>query len=169
MDLFCDTIQWYYICVVLLPFTVLVWSILSKSGKLIFAHFCFQLTFHKFGQTRNHQDNQLPNHHKMGRYHCNCFIQFSINFYLLDARLVVANRNVQVDCFDIQSYHNNWKGKILWMKEREGKLRFKELTYMVCHSLMKFICIIYLLAKHDLFFKLITWYCEILESFLVGN
>ena len=37
MDLFYDTIQWYYIYAVLLPLTILVWSILSKSGLLIFA------------------------------------------------------------------------------------------------------------------------------------
>ena len=37
MNLLCDTIQWYYICAVLLPLTIIVWSILSKSGLLIFA------------------------------------------------------------------------------------------------------------------------------------
>ena len=37
MDLFYDTIQWYYICSLLLPLTILVWSILSKFGLLIFA------------------------------------------------------------------------------------------------------------------------------------
>ena len=146
-----------------LKYIVQIWK------AYICTNFCFQLTFHKFRRTWNHQDNQLLSHHKMGRYHCNCFIWFSVDFYLLDARLAVANRNVEVDCSDIQSYHNSWRGKILWMKGMEGKLRFKELTYMVCHPLMKFICIIYLLAKHDLFFKLITWYCEISESILVGN
>ena len=119
----CNSLTIYYSS---LKYIVQIWK------AYIYTNFCFQLTFHKFRQTRNHQDNQLPNHHKMGRYHCNCFIRFYVDFYLLDARLVVANRNVQVDCFDIQSYHNS------------------------CHPLMKFICIIFLLAKHDLFFKLIT-------------
>ena len=135
----------------------------------ICTNFCFQLNFHKFKRTWNHQNNQIRSHQKMGQYHCNYFIWFYVDFYLLDARLVVANRNVQVNCSDIHFYNDSWRGKILQMKGLEEKLRFKDLTNMVCHQLMKFICIISLLAKHDLFFKLITWYYEISESILVGN
>ena len=156
----CSSLTTYYSS---LKYIVQIWI------AYICTNFCFQLTFHKFRCTRNHQDNQLPSHQKMGRYRCNCFIWFFVDFYLLDARLIVANRNVQVDCFDIHFYHNSWRDKILQLKGMEGKLRFKDLTYMVCHPLMKFICIISLLAKHDLFFKLITWYYEISESILVGN
>ena len=170
MDLFYDTIQWYYICSFLLPLTILVWSILSKFGLLIFAlTFVSNSLFISSGVLGIIKTINFPVIKRWVGIIATVSYIFFVDFYLLDSRLVVANRNVQVDCFDIHFYHNSWRGKILQLKGMKGKLRFKDLTYMVCHPLMKFICIISLLFKHDLFFKLITWYCEISEYILVGN